>query len=413
MTNIDTELKKVRSAMKSVYEHFVENLTEGVEEAKDKWEKRLKRQIKDKPGAFHKTLRSVVKKNGIHKPKKGKEINLNMLLSSFLTDNIDQHFKQTFPNDRKSGPFYKAVHSFSLDTKRIDESEHVKLLHVFVKKEQEKLKTRLCREICDRKKAIYNTLTETVEKEMKECYKKAAQITGKDSLSNMRNTIMDHVKVQKNTMFDLATASFLAQLKDLMDHTEGTLDHELKTSVQVSLRKDITSMPDITLEFKSVEEYYNKFKLTQQMASTETVDDVVQEDPEQGTSSASVKDIKTTLGLPTSESDTPGQNPNVSEKNRTKTQPNRSPVEKLRSLRPEFVENVTEPVLKQLLDRLFQQKIINRQEMESTKKKATRADKARDVIDGVMRKGARASSFLIKAFCELDPSSDLCFKLRG
>lgn len=32
--------------MKSVYEHFVENLTEGVEEAKDKWEKRLKRQIK-------------------------------------------------------------------------------------------------------------------------------------------------------------------------------------------------------------------------------------------------------------------------------------------------------------------------------------------------------------------------------
>ncbi|RCU28937.1 hypothetical protein DVA81_19830, partial [Acinetobacter baumannii] len=46
---------------------------------------------------FHRTLRCVVENGGTFKPKKGKQINLNVKLASSLTDSIDEEFKKTFP----------------------------------------------------------------------------------------------------------------------------------------------------------------------------------------------------------------------------------------------------------------------------------------------------------------------------
>lgn len=54
-------------------------------------------------GGFHMTLRSLVTHNGIYKAKtnknqkKRKQKNLNMELSSYLTESIDEKFKETFP----------------------------------------------------------------------------------------------------------------------------------------------------------------------------------------------------------------------------------------------------------------------------------------------------------------------------
>uniref|UniRef100_A0A8C6SNE9 CARD domain-containing protein n=1 Tax=Neogobius melanostomus TaxID=47308 RepID=A0A8C6SNE9_9GOBI len=41
-----------------------------------------------------------------------------------------------------------------------------------------------------------------------------------------------------------------------------------------------------------------------------------------------------------------------------------------------------------------------------------RPEKARYVVDTVIRKGPKAASFLIKEYCELDPCSELCDKLK-
>ncbi|XP_026147933.1 protein NLRC3-like isoform X2 [Mastacembelus armatus] len=74
----------------------------------------------------------------------------------------------------------------------------------------------------------------------------------------------------------------------------------------------------------------------------------------------------------------------------------------LLSVRTQFVQNVSEPVLNQLLDSLLQQDVINQGEMESARAE-TRADRARAVIDMVRRKGTEASSVLIDGLCQLDP----------
>ncbi|TDH13433.1 hypothetical protein EPR50_G00057540 [Perca flavescens] len=78
------------------------------------------------------------------------------------------------------------------------------------------------------------------------------------------------------------------------------------------------------------------------------------------------------------------------------------PEDKLLLVRSQFVERVSDPVLNQLLDKLLERGVITDGEMQSARTQG-RADKARDVMDTVRRKGRAASSVLVSALCELDP----------
>uniref|UniRef100_A0A4W6D3Z8 CARD domain-containing protein n=1 Tax=Lates calcarifer TaxID=8187 RepID=A0A4W6D3Z8_LATCA len=75
--------------------------------------------------------------------------------------------------------------------------------------------------------------------------------------------------------------------------------------------------------------------------------------------------------------------------------------DRLLLVRTQFIKRVSEPVLEQLLDKLLERGVVNDDEMQAVRAK-TRADKARDVIDTVRRKGTEASSVLISALCEVD-----------
>ncbi|XP_034005422.1 protein NLRC3-like [Trematomus bernacchii] len=72
------------------------------------------------------------------------------------------------------------------------------------------------------------------------------------------------------------------------------------------------------------------------------------------------------------------------------------------SVRIEFKERVSQTVLNDLLDKLFQSKVISKSEMDSARNKS-RNDGAREVVDVVRNKGAAASRVLINALRELDP----------
>uniref|UniRef100_A0A3B4WYH5 CARD domain-containing protein n=1 Tax=Seriola lalandi dorsalis TaxID=1841481 RepID=A0A3B4WYH5_SERLL len=75
---------------------------------------------------------------------------------------------------------------------------------------------------------------------------------------------------------------------------------------------------------------------------------------------------------------------------------------KLKSVRTQFIDRVSEPVLHKLLDKLLERGVITEGEMERVVTQSTRADKARVVIDTVRKKGSEASSVLIAALCEED-----------
>jgi len=72
------------------------------------------------------------------------------------------------------------------------------------------------------------------------------------------------------------------------------------------------------------------------------------------------------------------------------------------SIRSNFVDKISDPVLRKLLDKLLEQRVITDEEMEDAGT-FSRAGKARKVIDMVRRKGSQASSALIGALREVDP----------
>ncbi|MEQ2219658.1 hypothetical protein XENOCAPTIV_021457 [Xenoophorus captivus] len=76
-------------------------------------------------------------------------------------------------------------------------------------------------------------------------------------------------------------------------------------------------------------------------------------------------------------------------------------VDKLTSVRGQFVNKVSAAVLQQLLDRMLEEKVLTDCEMEFGN--INKGDKARSVVDMVRNKGSKASSALITALCEVDP----------
>lgn len=75
----------------------------------------------------------------------------------------------------------------------------------------------------------------------------------------------------------------------------------------------------------------------------------------------------------------------------------------LSEVRTKFVEKVSSSVLKQLLDDLKDDRVLNEEEMESvTEEHKARADKARCLIDMVRKKGNKASEKMIKRIQERD-----------
>ncbi|KAI9514765.1 hypothetical protein NQZ68_030955 [Dissostichus eleginoides] len=212
-----------------------------------------------KGGAFHRILKCLVQNGGIHKPKRGKSININMKLSSCLTDSIDEEFKKTFPNEGNSGPFNGVINAFSLGTEKLmnKECENVKLQLTFLRTEEEKMKTNLKKLIRERKKTIYSSLTTTIEETMKECYDRAKEIRGEGTLKNMKETIEMHVRRSKNVMFAQAKDAMMKQLRDLMSEIPEKLESTMQESIDLSLKTDGVSIPDVSVELEIVKKYYN------------------------------------------------------------------------------------------------------------------------------------------------------------
>ncbi|KAM4716438.1 nuclear GTPase SLIP-GC-like [Anableps anableps] len=206
-------------------------------------------------------LQRVVQNGGIYKPKKKNEINLNKKLTSPLTNSIDEEFRKTFPNKGKSGPFSGVISRFSLNTEKLKQKYNgVELQLTFLKTEEEKVQSELNKMIRDRKKTVYSSLTKTIEETMQECYKKAARFEKTDTLKNMRETIQNHVTGLKDTMFEKAKNVMLTELKSLADNILETIESTMEESLELSLRTDDHSIPDVSTELEMVQKLYDELK---------------------------------------------------------------------------------------------------------------------------------------------------------
>ena len=76
--------------------------------------------------------------------------------------------------------------------------------------------------------------------------------------------------------------------------------------------------------------------------------------------------------------------------------------EELGTIRSKFVDRVSDPVIKGLLDDLWQQKVFSSEEKDYVMAERTKADQARCLIDMVIGKGERASQAMIDSMKKRD-----------
>lgn len=84
------------------------------------------------------------------------------------------------------------------------------------------------------------------------------------------------------------------------------------------------------------------------------------------------------------------------------TQSDATVMNRLFSMRFEFIQRVSEAVLDQVLDRLLQSGVLNAAEREKAASKERR-DRAALLLDSVLKKGSRASRLFIQDLHDLDP----------
>ncbi|XP_023204882.1 nuclear GTPase SLIP-GC-like isoform X1 [Xiphophorus maculatus] len=262
--NLTLQIESITNEMMKIYNVFEEHLQEGVERSKNSYENILRSTLyphKRDGRGFHKQLKKAVENRGVHRPKKGREMNININLTSHLADSIDEEFRTTFPNDGKCGPFKGVIYSFSLVTEELKEKyKDVELQLVSLKSEEERLKTSLNKSIRKRKKTVYRSLIKTIEETLQDCYKKAAAFTGTGTLQNMRETIENHVHGSKNTMFENAKRVMMNHLHNLMMDVLKTLEDTMRESIEVSLKTDDTSFPDVSAQLKMVQKLCDELK---------------------------------------------------------------------------------------------------------------------------------------------------------
>ncbi|KAM8845853.1 LOW QUALITY PROTEIN: nuclear GTPase SLIP-GC-like [Spinachia spinachia] len=210
---MEDELKKVRKQMEETFEDFEKCLSDGVDKSESSCEK--------------------------------------VLQSGYILNGIN------------SGPFNGKLNSFSLDTKRMKmkpEYKDVELQLEFLNAEEDKMKKKLIEMIRDRKKMIYSSLMTTVEESMQKCYDKAKVIVGTNSLKKMRETMREHVHDSKNIMFKTAQKVMLTQLRGLMEDILKYLKDTMQESIDLSLKTDGDSIPDVTEELGKVKNHHKELK---------------------------------------------------------------------------------------------------------------------------------------------------------
>nr|XP_020444826.1 nuclear GTPase SLIP-GC-like [Monopterus albus] len=146
-------------------------------------------------------------------------------------------------------------------------NKDVELQLIFVRTEEDKIKTKLNKTIRERKKTIYNGLVEKIEETMQECYKKAADFRGRGSLQQMRDTLQVYVHVSKNTMFEEAKAAMLNQLNELKEEILDELEKTLTEAIELSLKTDDYSIPDVSDELEKVKNHYSELKRQRRITS--------------------------------------------------------------------------------------------------------------------------------------------------
>ncbi|KAG7465983.1 hypothetical protein MATL_G00160000 [Megalops atlanticus] len=246
------------------------NLLNGVKEAEkhclgNATNKVLEPTRKDNRGS-HTTLKALCKFDGYYRSGNGNVVDLNYTLSApmYIKMNENNVFLITFGSgsSRQSikGNFDSFQENF-INSKLIEDyrkNPDMYLRLVYIRTEQRKLLKELERQILQRKKSIYNSLSGSIRDTMRLTYEECTRIKGKSAFTEIQKKLKTKIESSKNTMFKEAKDKMLKQFSDLQMWVLEEIDMKMKSALRVALQQipdDVTGLPDVQEEIEVMKRY--------------------------------------------------------------------------------------------------------------------------------------------------------------
>ncbi|ELW62535.1 GTPase SLIP-GC, partial [Tupaia chinensis] len=188
---------------------------------------------------FHQTLKAVCLKNGIYASRTLARIDLNEAITQPIYDQIDPVFGSIFRN----GPQWSSVNMASQISAILGGLEG---------------------HILRRKRRIYESLSTSVQNDLKPCYEEAAQITGKKACERMKDVIRRGVDRQvAEGMFERAQERMQHQFQQLKNGITEKVRGSIATMLTLAsshgdgLYKELA---DVKNEYKEMEKLQRSLK---------------------------------------------------------------------------------------------------------------------------------------------------------
>ncbi|XP_064158050.1 nuclear GTPase SLIP-GC-like isoform X3 [Anguilla rostrata] len=255
--DLDNTCTTLNSALSRVHTKLQERLLTGAKEAekhclRNATEKVLEPKCDNR--GYHKTLKALCKNDGYYRSGNGVVVDLNYTLSEPMYKQMNDVFLKTFgPGGTRAsinGQFGSFQENFITNDKLLEykktKNEEKYLRLVYIRTEQRKLLKDLEKEILERKKQIYDSLSDSIRDTLWKTYKECSRIHGQFSFRTIQENLKGAIEKSKNDMFSEAKEKMLKQFSGLQEYIETETKRQMTTSLRLALNQvpdNLTGLP--------------------------------------------------------------------------------------------------------------------------------------------------------------------------
>ncbi|XP_024424605.2 nuclear GTPase SLIP-GC isoform X1 [Desmodus rotundus] len=271
---VEEQVQLLEKAIDRCFAHIAQPLQEGVRNARTSYRRILGACLVRSRGnqGFHQTLKAVCLKNGIYASRTLPRIDLNEAITQPIYDQIDPVFGGIFRAGTPTGsalmPHIDAF-KHSLQEKMTEIGirngwKYDNYKKSFLIQEISAILGGLEGYILRKRRRIYESLTTSVQNDLKPCYEEAAQITGKKACEKMKDVIRRGVDRQvAEGMFERAQERMQHQFQQLKNGIVEKVKGSIATMLTLASSQGdglYKELADVRSEYKEMEKLHRSLR---------------------------------------------------------------------------------------------------------------------------------------------------------
>lgn len=272
---VEERIQLLEKAIDQCFAHIAQPLQVGVRNARSSYRRILGACLVRSRGnqGFHQTLKAVCLKNGIYASRTLARIDLNEAITQPIYDQIDPVFGGIFssgkPTDGSALMPHIDAFKYSLQEKMTEIGirngwKYDSCKKSFLVQEISAILGGLEEHILRKKRRIYESLTTSVQNDLKPCYEEAAQITGKKACERMKDVIRRGVDRQvAEGMFERAEERMQHQFQQLKNGITEKVKGSITTMLTLASSQGdglYKELADVKSEYKEMEKLHRSLK---------------------------------------------------------------------------------------------------------------------------------------------------------